>query len=209
MNFNEVILGKDCKYRWIQQINLYKDIMLPLEVWKVFAISSAVPVVILMLMSIAEGSFAGQFLVFIKIYFLQISLLTLFTAIGYYLFFVPFSGKYAILLYEMDTDGISYYQFKKDTDLEWLKVQADILSEKTEGDQKAAAAGLGRIAARGMYAGYDKVKKIIIYKRFGVIKLILKDRSRSIIYPGNQELLFIFGYIKGHCLGNAKIIYRP
>ena len=197
----EIQLCDDGKYRWVYELNMFRNPTIFLTVFKIFfwiifigwAVFGFFLYVIhadwqgLWGMTKAAGIGLGVFLVL--------------TILGYLAVAAMYKGKY-IVLFEMDEKGIAHIQiprqFKKAEVLGLIAAMAGLAA----GRPSAAGAGLLAATKQSSTSEFVHVKKVKAYRRRNLIK-VNQLLNKNQVYPPAGQFDFVYEFIKAHC-PNAK-----
>lgn len=203
---SKILLCSDDKYRWLYKINLFKDTLIPLTVFKIFALSCFAPVLLLLVLSIFEGNFTRDWFMFIKVYLLLISIFTVLLLFSYYLVYIPIRGGKYFVMYELDDNNIKFIESKKNSDkMIWLN-GIGIFAGLVSGNLGVAGANMISASRKQMNTKMKNVKKIVVYKS-NVMKLISNDMTRNLIYYTAENKDFIINFMKNNC-NQAQFVFK-
>lgn len=197
------------KYRWMLEINLLKDITIPLTVWKILLLCGLVPLTLIIVLAIVEGNLTENMFPIFSLFGLVAAIMTALVVIGYYLVFIPIQGIRYPLVFEMDQTGICHMQMPKNQDktelLAWLGVLAGALT----GNPTVMGANLLAKSRKQLYTEFKKVRKIHVDRRKKIIKLIASDMTRNLIYASQEDFAFVQEWILKHCCRDGVTVkYR-
>jgi hypothetical protein len=120
-------------------------------------------------------------------------------AIGYYLVFVPIMGNRYHILFEMDEVGIRHVEMPSSVKRTELISLMGVLAGMAAGSPTAVGANLLAGSRKQMYTKFKDVRKIVVYGKKSVIKLISRDLTRNLIYTKPSNFEFIKRHILSHC----------
>lgn len=191
----KVTLCNDGKYRWIYEINLYKNPIFFFLVWKifffifvaVFAVVNTVDYVNLGAEKTLENlPFLGYFFVG----------MTAVIGLGYLIYAIIMGGKYTVE-FEMDENGVNHKQIKSQAKRAENVARLTMMSGAASG--RIGMVGTGMNAMRTeMYTGFAKVRKIKAYPRRHVIKL-KETLEHNQVYVSKDDFAFVLDYMISHC----------
>ena len=191
---DNVMLCTDGKYRWVYEMNLYKNPTVFILVWKIlFFICLAIFVVMNVADAINNGDyFPGRFLSNLKISVYVLLGMTVLTAVGCFVHAKINGGKYCVV-FEMDEKGVNHKQMPATAEKSELISQISVLAGLASVDPMKV--GIGMAAARTeMYTGFSKVRKVIACPRRQLIK-VNGLFSRNQVYTAKKDYGFVCGYI--------------
>lgn len=194
-----VTLGDDGKYRWVYEINLFKDLRFFVLVWKIFFfLFLGVSAVVLISDAAKWGADkAAENLPFLGYFFLG---MTAVVCLGYLIYAAIMGGRYTVE-FEMDETGFVHRQIAAQAKKAKAIGRAAMMAGAASG--RPGAIGTGIAAQRTeMYTEFAKVKKVSPYPRRHVIK-VKETLEHNQIYAADEDFAFVQQYILSRC-PNAK-----
>lgn len=195
----------DGKYRWMYELNMLKNPVILLTVWKIFGILILIQIAVSFLMDV----FAGDVVGWVKDYFLTPGFLIIpgiffvLSVISYFIVAAMYGWKY-IVLFEMDDRGVDHIQmpkqFEKAQALSWLTMMAGFAT----GSFTAAGTGILAGSKSNSTSTFEVVRKVIKKKAFHCIK-VNELVEKNQVYVEDADFDFVWNFITSHCT-NAKII---
>ena len=192
---NKVTLCDDGKYRWVYEINLFKNPMFFLLVWKIFFF---IFLGVFVIVNISDYIKWGAEKIPQNLPFLGYLLvgMTAVVGLGYLIYAVIMGGKY-IVEFEMDEKGFIHRQIESQAKKAKAIGRATMLAGAASG--KVSTIGAGVSAQRTeMYTEFSKVKKVKSYPRRHVIK-VKETFEYNQLYASNEDFAFVLDYIVSHC----------
>lgn len=196
-----VVFCPDGKYRWIYELNLYKNPTVFFLVWKILICITLGIFAVVMIADAVEWpeEFLAERLpgdLRFLLYFL--TGVTLITLAGYLIYAAVSGGKYCVV-FEMDEKGVNHVQLppsaKKAEAISFLSVLAGTAAKS------ATTAGIGLNAARTeLYSAFSSVKRVRAYPRRCLIKLD-SPFNHNQIYAGKNDFEFVLNHIKSRATG--------
>lgn len=195
----------DEKYRWIYELNMLKNPLIMLTIWKIFGILILAQIVISFLIEAFDGNASGWFtdylltpgFLIVPGIFFGLSLISYVIVAGMY------GWKY-IVLFEMDDKGVEHIQmpkqFEKAQGLSWLITMAGLAT----GNFTTAGAGMLAGSKSRSTSRFDAVKKVIKKKNYHCI-MVNETLEKNQIYVEDSDFDFVWDFIASHCT-KAKII---
>lgn len=200
--------GPDGKYRWIYEINLWKDTAIPLLVLKILLLAALFPPVLLLVLSLAEGNFARTLPGAARVYLLLAGIMAGLLAVGYYLVFVPVLGGRYPVVFEMDERGVSHIQMRRGADKTALLSLLGVLAGSAAGNPAAVGANLLAGARRQMHTDFKNVRKVTVFEKKRLLRLVCSDMTRNLIYTEAVDFDFVRGFILAHCKKGVPVKRR-
>ena len=192
---SSVTLCDDGKYRWVYELNLYKNPTVFLLVWKIFFL---IFLGIFAVTNISDAlNWGAQKVVEnLPVFGYVILGMTALTALGYLLYAAMMGGKY-IVEFQMDEKGISHKQREPQAKKANQLGKATIFSGAASGNPTMV--GIGMNAQRTeMYSDFCKVKKVKSYPLRHLIKVNALF-SHNQVYTTSEDFSFVKNYIISHC----------
>ena len=194
-------------YRWVYDVNLMRDLTIPVLIVKVVLLAALAPALLLFIVTALEGDIRTGAALFARVYGLTAGILLALMVIAYPLYILIKGGKYA-LLFEMDPQGIRHLELPKSAKRSEMTAWAGFAAGLMAANPTVAGANLLAMAKQEMYTQFSGVRKIIVHRRRGVICLVSRDLTRNLIYPPPGFADFVIRSLTEHCPENAKIIEK-
>ncbi len=193
------MIEKNGTYYWDIDINLLKDLFVFFTVWKLFLLTSSFVPAFLFLLDLIEGNLGSQSIInYIKVYFMLVGLFTVLLLISYFIVFIPAAGVKYGLTFEMNNKGINHIVREQQRKKNYLFAFFGMTAGMSANNPVTAGANMIAYSRQNMYTPFKKVKKIVYYKRTGIIKLIGFDLTRNVIFTTKENSDMVFKYICEH-----------
>lgn len=192
-------LCEDGKYRWMYEINMYKNPIIFLSVVKVLLIAAVAVFCVVLISAIVSGNFlsfpdfdfeSGKYGLLALAVFIGVVVLS------YFIVARSYGGKY-IVLFEMGGEGIVHQQmeeqFKKAQAVSWLLA---VVGAAT-GNLSAAGLGIANSVRSSMTSEWSDVRRVVPVKGLHVI-MVNNLFQRNQVYAAPEDFDFVLGYIKNH-----------
>ena len=192
-------LCEDGKYRWMYEVNMYKNPVIFLSVVKVLLIAVAAVFCIFLISAIVSGSSlsfpefdfeSGKYGLLALAVFIGVVILS------YFIVARSYGGKY-IVLFEMDNEGVVHQQmeeqFKKAQAVSWLLT---VVGAAT-GNLSAAGLGIANSVRNSMVSEWSDVRRVVPVRGMHVI-MVNNLFQRNQVYAAPEDFDFVLGYIKDH-----------
>ena len=192
---NKVTLCDDGKYRWVYGINLFKNPMFFLLVWKIFFfIFLGVSAVVL----IADAVNWGMDQALKNLPFLGYVLIgmTAVVGLGYLIYAAIMGGTYTVE-FEMDEKGFIHRQIASQAKKAKAIGRATMIAGAASGRVSTIGAGVSAQRTE-MYTDFSKVKKVKPYPNRHVIK-VKETLEHNQLYASNEDFAFVLNFIVTHC----------
>lgn len=195
-----VTLCDDGKYRWVYEINLFKNPMFFLLVWKIFFF---IFLGVFVIVNISDYIKWGAEKTVENLPFLGYLLvgMTAVVGLGYLIYAAIMGGKY-IVEFEMDEKGFVHRQTASQAKKAKAIGRATVMAGAASG--KASTIGVGIAAQRTeMYTEFSKAKKVKPYPRRHVIK-VKETLEHNQLYAPKEDFAFVLDYVVSHCSNIKK-----
>ncbi len=127
----ENVMRQGDKYRWIYDVNLWKDTILPVMVFKVILLAALVPALIVFAVTAFEGNPGEGLRLFIQVYAITAGVMIALFIIAYPIYILIKGGRYSIL-FEMDDRGINHIEMprtvKRSDLMGWVSFAAGVVA---------------------------------------------------------------------------------
>ena len=192
-----IILCADGKYRWVYEVNLFKNLTFFFMVWKIFLfIFLGIFTFVTFIELINGGNVLGN----IKAMGIALVVMTAVVALGYLLYAAIMGGKYCVI-FELDDRGINHKQVSKQAKKAQTISRLTIMAGLLAGNLTTVGVGMNS-ANTEMYTEFAKVKKVKAFRKKGLIKL-REILSNNQVYVFGEDMDFVSKYILDRCV-NAK-----
>ena len=185
-------------YRWIYELNMYKNPIILITVFKVLGMAVVIVFVLSIIIQLVTGSFSVEFdpdglKVIIGILLVLVAI----TVLSYFIVAKQYGGKY-IVIFEMTEDSITHRQmdsqFDKAKALGWWATIIGMAS----GNLATVGIGLTSATRNSMTSEYMSVRKIKPKKRLHLIHLNgMLERNQ--IYVCDEDFDFVLQFLKEKC----------
>ena len=190
-----ITLCDDGKYRWVYEINLFKNPMYFFLVWKIFFFIFLGIFAVALISDAAKWGMdkAVENLPFLGYFLLG---MTAVVGLGYFIYALIMGGHYTVE-FEMDEKGLLHKQTESQAKKARKIARATMIAGAASG--KPGTIGIGIAAQRTeMYTDFSKVKKVKSYPRRHVIK-VRETLEHNQVYASNEDFSFVLDYIRSHC----------
>ena len=197
-----VSLYPDGVYRWIGEVNLYKNPTILFMLWKIFFCICVGIFVMTSLFDIGNRDFFWHgFLENLKFCGFITGGFLLLVLIGYLVYAMIMKGRYTVV-FEMGKNGFTHRQIASQADkaqkISMLTTLAGLLSNNP------TTMGVGLNASRTeMSTDFSKVKSIQGFPRRGLIK-VNQTLEKNQLYVLPEDYEFVWNFVKENC-PQAKI----
>ena len=193
----EVRLCEDGKYRWRYELNMVKNPVIMITVFKVFFYIVLIMFLIFCpIFYLADGNWEGA-LGMLKTMGIVLGIFAVLTVLSTALLNLIFGGKY-VALFEMDEKEINHIQIpvqvSRARKLGILTFFVGLFAKRPS----TMGAGLLSTAKSTSTSEFDKVRRVRSRRWLHTIKVNqLLDRNQ--IYVPDEDYDFVYDFIKSHC----------
>ena len=199
-----ITMCSDGKYRWVYELNLYKNPAIIKEVGRVMLISLVIVLALIFAFQMIDGigTFAEKLQFVVELAGILIVILVVITILGYLLYSYMMGGTYCAL-FEMDEDGINNKALEKHVKKAELIGVITALAGIASGRPGVVGTGILGATRTSMYSSFDDVKELEILPKQHLIR-VNETLSRNQVYAEDEDFAFVAEYLKAHCK-NAKV----
>ena len=194
-----ITMCTDGKYRWVYELNLYKNPAIIKEVGRVMLISLVIVLVLISGFQIIDGigTLAERLLFVAELAGVLIVILVVITILGYLLYSYMMGGTYCAL-FEMDENGVCNKAQEKHIKKAELISAITVIAGIASGRPGVAGTGMLASARTSMYTRFDSVKELEILPKQHLIRLNEK-LSLNQVYAEDEDFAFVADYIRTRC----------
>ena len=188
-------LCNDGKYRWVYELDMYKNSAIFKECYRVFFIICGIVTVIAFFMNLGSG-FGEAITGALTIGGIVTAIFMVLGLIAYLILSFMYNGKYCVL-FELDAKGLLHAQQEKHVKKAQLTGAITALTGAARGN--IGAIGTGILATRTeMYSNFAAIKVIEVVPGSNLIRLnATLDRNQ--VYVEKEDLAFVLQYIVEQC----------
>ena len=195
------------QYRWMVDVDLWRDTVLPGMLLKLIALAAAFPALLLLLIEVIEGNAAGGVRAAAQVYAIVAGILLALFVIAYPLFILLKGGRYAAL-FEMDASEVRHIEMPASTDRTALLTWVGVLAGAAARNPTAMGASLLGGARRAMTTRFADVRKVIVDERRHVIRLVARDMTRNLLYTPPEDFARIRDAVLERCQRDVCVVTR-
>ena len=186
----------DGKYRWVYELNMYKNPTILFLVLKIFGFLFGIPC-LLMFLPLFNGYSLEQVWDKSKYALLMFGILFLCVFVAYFMVAYGLGGKY-VVMFEMDEDGVLHRQMKKQVKKAKAMSNMLILAGLLAGNPARVGQGLLTATHTSSYSTFSKVRKVKPYRKRNLIKVngLLYHNQ---VYMEDEDFDFVYDYIRTRC----------
>ena len=200
-----ITMCTDGKYRWVYELNLYKNPAIIKEVGRGILISLVIVLALIFGFEMIDGigTFAEKLQYVAELAGILFAIMLVITILGYLLYSYMMGGTYCAL-FEMDENGICNKAQEKHIKKAELIGAITVIAGIASGRPGVAGTGMLASARTSMYTRFDSVKELEILPKQHLIRLNEK-LSRNQVYAEDEDFAFVADFIATRCR-NAKVI---
>ena len=184
---------EDGKYRWVYEMNLFKNPVVFLMILGIFIATVGILWVFLTLINMGDIGFVDAAVEAGKICLIVLAILGILTITGYILYSTIMGGKYCVL-FTMDENGVNHAQYDSQVKKAQLIGEIAILAGLIAGNPTTVGAGLVSATRSELYTKFSKVTRIKEKRRFNTIQI-----DNNMVFVKAEDYDFILSYIVEHC----------
>ncbi len=194
---SRVTLCPDGKYRWIYEVNLYKNMSMFYDLMKVMGISIGYVFAIEILVTIINGNWDGFVNDLWTFLWVVVGLIVLFL-LGYWIWAAISGGRYAAL-FVMDEEGVSHVQMPKTVKRAEMIGAIGMMVGAASSDITPEASSILAASSSVWRSDFKKVRNVIPKRRFQLIKVNELLTKNRVFVESPEDYEFVLGYILERC----------
>ncbi len=192
-----IIQGTDGVYRWVYELNLYKNFTILFLIWKIFGFILLGMWLFMVLIELFDDGLSLESLTELTVGFLLFSLgFFVLCLLGYLVYALLMGGKYCVL-FEMNEQGINHIQMKHQV----KKVEAISILTMLVGAMagRPGVVGTGMLAGArtSLYSQFSEVKSVEAFPGQNLIKLN-GSLKKNQVYAEREDYDFVLDFIRAH-----------
>ena len=192
-----ITFDSDGVYRWVYELNLYKNPTILFLIWKIFGFVLLGIWLFMVILEIIDDNLSLDTLMDITSVFLLLALgFGLLCLIGYLLYALMMGGKYCVL-FEMDDRGVHHIQMESQI----KKVEAISILTMLVGAMagRPGAVGTGMLAGArtNMYTAFVDVRNVESCPGRDLIK-VNELLNKNQVYAEKEDFDFVLNFILTH-----------
>lgn len=199
---NRVMLCKDGKYRWIHEVNMFKNPSILLDVWKVLGITMLIVIVIVGFILVISGDLdVDGMLGMGKAMLITAAIMAVLSIIGYLVYALIAGGKY-IVLFTLDEKEVVHQQMPHSAKKGQIIGDLAILAGLATGRIGTIGTGMLANSRTSMTTTLSDVKRLTPCPRMNMIK-VNETLSKNRVYVCKEDFFLVYNFLCEHCM-NAK-----
>ncbi len=191
-----ITLGEDGVYRWVFELNLYKNPTILFLIWKIFGCICFGIWLFILLLAAFKGHFTRDFLDITLGFFLFTLGFMVLCLVGYLFYAMMVGGKYCVL-FEMDERGVNHIQMEPQVKKAELIGMLTMILGAAAGKPGVVGTGLLAKTRTSMYSSFDTVESVEAFPRRNLIK-VNELLSKNQVYAADEDFDFVLGFIRAH-----------
>jgi len=195
------------EYRWVVDVNLWRDTVLPATLLKLIALAAVFPALLLLVIETVEGNAAGGLRAAAQVYGIVAGILLVLFLVAYPASIIVKGGRYSVL-FEMDAVAVRHIEMPTSADRSALLAWVGVLAGMAARDPTVMGSNLLASARREMVTRFADVRKVTIDERRHVIRLIARDLTRNLIYTPPADFDRIRDAILERCRTDVRVVRR-
>jgi len=199
---NRVMLCKDGKYRWIHEVNMFKNPSILFDVWKVLGITMLIVIVIVgFILIISSDLDVDGMLGMGKAMLITAAIMAVLSIIGYLVYALIAGGKY-IVLFTLDEKEVVHQQMPHSAKKGQIIGDLAILAGLATGRMGTIGTGMLAKSRTSMTTTLSDVKRLTPCPRMNMIK-VNETLSKNRVYVCKEDFFLVYNFLCEHCM-NAK-----
>jgi hypothetical protein len=199
---NRVMLCKDGKYRWIHEVNMFKNPSILFDVWKVLGITMLIVIVIVGFILVISGDLdVDGMLGMGKAMLITAAIMAVLSIIGYLVYALIAGGKY-IVLFTLDEKEVVHQQMPRSAKKGQIIGDLAILAGLATGRIGTIGTGMLAKSRTSMTTTLSDVKRLTPCPRMNMIK-VNETLSKNRVYVCKEDFFLVYNFLCEHCM-NAK-----
>lgn len=199
---NRVMLCKDGKYRWIHEVNMFKNPSILFDVWKVLGITMLIVIAIVGFILVISGDLdVDGMLGMGKAMLITAAIMAVLSIIGYLVYALIAGGKY-IVLFTLDEKEVVHQQMPRSAKKGQIIGDLAILAGLATGRIGTIGTGMLAKSRTSMTTTLSDVKRLTPCPRMNMIK-VNETLSKNRVYVCKEDFFLVYNFLCEHCM-NAK-----
>lgn len=199
---SEILRCSDGSFRWVYEVNLFKDLSLLGLLYKVFG---GIILGMGLLFFIIELFADHNYIFVLEMMGIMAGIFLVLIILGYLLYAAIMGGSYCVI-YTMDDKGIFQQQQEKQAKKAELIADLTVLAGLLSRNMTTTGIGLTSARKTSSHTTFKGTKKLTGISRKGLIKIV-KGLSHDRVYCGREDYEFVWNYIRTRCEG-AQVIEK-
>lgn len=195
---DRVILCPDGKYRWIYEVNLWRNPTVFVDVLKAMAIAIGITYLLIVIIGLIADGFDADTMAGMTMGFgIAAGAILVVSVIGYAVYALMAGGKY-VVLFTMDERMVEHRQLRKEVKRDIAIAALGALVGILSGRPGVAGTNLLAAARDRMITELASVKRVIPQRSRNVIKVNeLLEKNR--VYVPEADFDFVLNFLRAHC----------
>lgn len=195
------------EHRWLVDVDLWRDTLIPLTVLQVIAVAAAFPAVVLLVVEVLDGDPARGLRTAAQVYGIAAGVLLALFVVAYPVFVLVKGGRYSVL-FEMDATHLRHIEMPRSADRSALLAWVGVLAGLAARDATVMGGNVLALARREMATRFADVRRIVVEPRRHVIRLIARDMTRNVVYTHPEDFARVRDEILARCRSDVQVVRR-
>lgn len=195
------------EHRWLVDVDLWRDTLIPLTVLQVIAVAAAFPAVVLLVVEVLDGDPARGLRTAAQVYGIAAGVLLALFVVAYPVFVLVKGGRYSVL-FEMDATHLRHIEMPRSADRSALLAWVGVLAGLAARDATVMGGNVLALARREMATRFADVRRIVVEPRRHVIRLIARDMTRNVVYTHPEDFERVRDEILARCRSDVQVVRR-
>ena len=191
-----ITLGDDGVYRWVYEMNLYRNPTILFLTWKIFAYTCLGFWLLVMFFTYDDDFWWDGFLRSAELVLIITAVFMVLALVGYLVYALIVGGKYCAM-FEMDENGVNHIQMPPQVKKAELIGALTTLVGIAAGRPGVIGTGLLAAARTNMYSSFGAVKSVEAFPGRNLIK-VNEMLFKNQVYAEKEDFDFVLGFIRAH-----------
>lgn len=195
------------EHRWMVDVDLWRDTLIPLTVLKVIAVAAAFPALVLLVVELFDGDPARGLRAALQVYGIAAGVLLALFVVAYPIFVLVKGGRHSVL-FEMDATHLRHIEMPRSADRSALLAWVGVLAGLAARDATVMGGNVLALARREMVTRFADVRKVVVEPRRHVVRLVARDMTRNVVYTHPEDFEVVRDEILERCRRDVRVVRR-
>lgn len=195
------------EHRWLVDVDLWRDTLIPLTVVKVIVLAAAFPALVLLLVELFDGDPARGLRAAAQVYGITAGVLLALFVVAYPIFVLVKGGRYSVA-FEMDATHLRHIEMPRSADRSALLAWVGVLAGLAARDATVMGGNVLALARREMTTRFADVRKVVVEPRRHVVRLVARDMTRNVVYTHPEDFERVRDEILERCRSDVRVVHR-
>lgn len=195
------------EHRWLVDVDLWRDTLIPTTVVKVIALAAAAPALVLLLAELFDGDPARGLRAALEVYGITAGVLLALFVVAYPIFVLVKGGRYTVL-FEMDATHLRHIEVPRSADRSALLAWVGVLAGVAARNPAVAGGNVLALARRDLTTRFADVRKVVVEPRRRALRLVARDMTRNVVYAHPEDFERIRDEVLARCPRDVRVVHR-